>query len=250
MLVFEPVDSAEGRERDFVADAANEESQDTLASLLCPLVRIVDVQGGHVLADQLRIENLWVCGQVPYAQFHEHVLEARFDAQGADHVLIDEPRRLNGDPQPLIVEDDVIVVLRVLDRTVSTGRTLRRFTSVSEVVKERDRFVFMLAWPRVLVANRWWRRSCAAAAYVEATFCPPFIHLQPKTINKNRNSVRFDGMLQYRSTGTGGCRSMFLCENRSMKGVYHRLISPSREPAKTHRCKSSCMVYIIGLIYQ
>ena len=85
-LVFEPVDSAEGRESDSIADAANEESQDTLASLLCPLVGILDVHYGHELTDQLRIENLWVCGQVPHAQFHEHVLEARFDAHGAEHI--------------------------------------------------------------------------------------------------------------------------------------------------------------------
>ena len=39
----------------------------------------------------------------------------------------------------------------------------------------------------------WWWRSCASAAYVEPSLRPPFIHLQPKTINKNRSSVRFDG---------------------------------------------------------
>ena len=36
-LVLEPIDSVESRERDFVADAANEEGQDTLVSSLCPL---------------------------------------------------------------------------------------------------------------------------------------------------------------------------------------------------------------------
>ncbi|KAF3597732.1 hypothetical protein DY000_02020781 [Brassica cretica] len=75
------------------------------------------------------------------------------------------PCRPNGDPQPLIVGDSVIVVPRFLYLTVSTGRALRRFASVVGVVKERDRFVFVLAWPRVLVAN-WW---CGGAALLPPT---------------------------------------------------------------------------------
>ncbi|KAF3538268.1 hypothetical protein F2Q69_00023405 [Brassica cretica] len=73
-------------------------------------------------------------------------------------------------------------------------QTLRCFARVIEVVKQRDGFVFALAWPRILVANRWWWRSCATAADVEPPHCPPFIHLQPKTINEDRKSVRFDGV--------------------------------------------------------
>ena len=62
-------------------------------------------------------------------------------------------RRLDGDFQPLIVEYAVIVIPSVLDRMVSTFRALRRFVCVLEVVKEQNRFVFALAWPRVLVAT-------------------------------------------------------------------------------------------------
>ena len=181
-------------------DTANEEGQDTLVSSLCPLVGIVDIHHGHELADQLRVENLWVSGQVPHTQLYEQVLEAQFDAQSSDHVWIDEPRRLDGDLQPLIVEYAVIIVPRVHDRAVSTCSALHRFTCVVKMVKERDRFVFVIAWPRVLVANRWWWRSCATAAYVEHSLRPLSIHLQPKTINENRSSVRFDGLVQYRST--------------------------------------------------
>ncbi|KAF3552173.1 hypothetical protein DY000_02007773 [Brassica cretica] len=187
MLVFEPVDSAESRERDSVADAANEEGQDTLVSSLCLLVGIVDVHHGHELADQLRVENLWVSGQVPHTQLYEQVLEARFDAQSSNHVWIDEPCRLDGDLQPLIVEYAVIVVPRVNDRAVSTCHALRRFTCVVKAVKERDRFVFALAWPRVLVAYRWWWRCYATATYVKPSLRPPIIHLQPKTINESRS---------------------------------------------------------------
>ncbi|KAF3515412.1 hypothetical protein F2Q69_00006886 [Brassica cretica] len=151
-----------------------------------------------------------------------------------DHVWIDESRRLDGDFQPLIVEYAVRVIPSVLDRTVSTLRGLRRFVCVLEVVKERNRFVFALAWPRVLVENRWWWWSCTTAAYVKPPLHPPFIHLQPKTINENRNSVRFDGLVQYRSMVTGRCRSIFVCDNRSMKVLYHWSISALRKPAKSH----------------
>ncbi|KAF3486207.1 hypothetical protein F2Q69_00054916 [Brassica cretica] len=194
------IHSAENRERNSIADTANEEGQDTFVSSLCPLVGIVDIHRGHELTDQLRVENLWVSGQVTYAQLYEQVVEVRFDAQSPDHVWVNKPRWLDGDLQPLIVEYAVIVVPHVLDRTVSTCRALRRFVCVVKVVKERDRFVFALEWPRVLVANRWWWRSCATSAYVEPSLRPPFIHLQPITINEYRNSVQFDGLEQYRST--------------------------------------------------
>ena len=75
LCIPEPVDGAESGERYSVADAANEEGQDTLASSLCPLVGIVDIHHGHELADQLQVENLWVSGHVPHTQLHEHVLE-------------------------------------------------------------------------------------------------------------------------------------------------------------------------------
>ncbi|KAF2609647.1 hypothetical protein F2Q70_00011932 [Brassica cretica] len=119
--------------------------------------------------------------------------QVRSDAQCSDHVWIDEPRRFYGNLQPRIVEYAVVVVPGLPDFLLSACRALCRFTCVVEVVKERDRFVFVLAWTRVLVVRRWWWRSCATAAYVEPSLRPPFIHLQPKTINENRSSVRFDG---------------------------------------------------------
>ena len=80
-LVLEPIDSAESRERDSVAAAANEEGQETLVSSLCPLVGIVDIHRGHELTDQPRVENMWVSGHVPHTQLFEQVLEVWFDAQ-------------------------------------------------------------------------------------------------------------------------------------------------------------------------
>ncbi|KAF2605861.1 hypothetical protein F2Q68_00044039 [Brassica cretica] len=75
-LVLEPIDSAESRERDSVADSANEEGQETLVSSLCPLVGIVDIHRGHELMDQPRVENMWVSGHVPHTQLFEQVLES------------------------------------------------------------------------------------------------------------------------------------------------------------------------------
>ena len=77
---LEPVDSAESQKRDSVANAADEESQDALASLLCPLVGIVEVHGGYELIDQLRVENLWVSSKVSHTQLNEQVLEVRLNA--------------------------------------------------------------------------------------------------------------------------------------------------------------------------
>ena len=156
-LILKPINSAESREWDSVADAANEEGQDTLVSSLCPLVGIVDSHRGHELMNQLRVENLWVSGQVPHTQLLEQVLEVRFDAQRSDHIWVDEPCWSDGNLQPFIVEYDVIVVPRVLDCTVSACQALRRFVCVLEVVKERDRFVLSLSRPRVFVT--YWSRA-------------------------------------------------------------------------------------------
>ena len=79
-LGLKPVDSAESQERDFVANATDEEGQDALASLLCPLAGVVDFHGGHELTDQLRVENLWVSSKVPHTQLNEQVLEVRSEA--------------------------------------------------------------------------------------------------------------------------------------------------------------------------
>ena len=78
-LGLEPVDNAESQKRDSVANAADEESHDALASLLFPLIGIVDVHGGHELTDQRRVENLWVSSKFSHTQLNEQVLEVRSD---------------------------------------------------------------------------------------------------------------------------------------------------------------------------
>ena len=110
LRVLEPVDSAESRERDSLTDAADEEGQDTLARTPLPLVVVIDLHRGHEQTDQPRVEDPWVGGHVSHTQLHEHVFEVRSDAQQADHVRVNESRRLDGNLQPFTVEYAVIVV--------------------------------------------------------------------------------------------------------------------------------------------
>ena len=188
LRVLEPVDSAESRERDSATDATDEEGQDTLVRSRRPLVAVIDLHRGHEQTDQPRVEDLWVGGHVSHNQLHEHVLKVRSGAQQADHVRVNESRRLDGNLQPFIVEYAVIVVPRVRDRTVSACQALGCSARVIEVVEEQDGFVFALSWPRVLLANRWWRWSCATAASVEPPLRSSFIHLQPKSTIEDRKS--------------------------------------------------------------
>ena len=133
---------------------------------------VIDLHHGHELTDQLRVEDLWVGGHVSHTQLHEHVLAVRSDAQQSNHVRVDESCWLDGNLQSLIEEYAVIIDPRVCNRAVSAFRVLRCFAWVIEVVKERDGFILALSWPRILVTNRLWGRSCATAADVNFPLRP------------------------------------------------------------------------------
>ena len=190
--VLKPVNGAERHERDSVSDALDEESQGTLVRPLHPLVSVVDLHCGHELTDQRRVEDVWVGGHVAHSQLHEHVLEVLSDAHLSNHIRVNYPCRLNGDLQPLIEDQAVVVVPLVSNLTVYACLAFDRSTRVIEACKEWDGIFLALSFPRVLVVN-WWRRSCTGAAGVESLVRSPFIHLQPKFTKENTKSANRDG---------------------------------------------------------
>ncbi|KAF3492858.1 hypothetical protein DY000_02053137 [Brassica cretica] len=65
---------------------------------------------------------------------------------------------LNGDFQPRIVEQAVVVVPSIFDLSVYAFRAFDRTLRVINTCEERDGSFLVLPWPRVTIAN-WWRRN-------------------------------------------------------------------------------------------
>lgn len=113
------IDVTECEERDLVSDASDEESQCALVHPLHSLVRVVDLHSSHELSHQLGIQVVRACSHGSQTQLVDHLLQIRLEPKYRYSCQVDETCGCDGDFQPLIVEQAVIVVPRISDFTVS-----------------------------------------------------------------------------------------------------------------------------------
>lgn len=99
---------------------------------------------------------------------------------------VDVPCGIDGDVQPCVVEQAVVITL-ICQRTVGASLVVDRFLWVREGL-ERLNGSPIIPWPRMsLILQRWrrWRWGGGSAVPVKASLGSPLVHLQPKENTKN-----------------------------------------------------------------